>query len=156
MFSNDTFARIVRQHADTVYRVAYAWLRNPADANDVTQDVLLALYRTDTAFASDEHLRRWLIRAAINRCKMLFSSPWHRRESIDAYENTLAFEQDADRTLFDAVMSLDKEYRMPLLIYYYEGYSTAEAAAMLGIPQRTMSTRLHRARAKLRTILEEE
>ena len=156
MFSNDTFARIVRQHADTVYRVAYAWLRSPADSSDVTQDVLLALYRTDTAFASEEHLRRWLIRAAINHCKMLFRSPWHRRESIDAYENTLAFEQDADRTLFDAVMSLDKEYRMPLLLYYYEGYSTAEAAAMLGIPQRTMSTRLHRARAKLRTILEEE
>ena len=46
--------------------------------------------------------------------------------------------------------------RMPLLLFYYEGYTTAEAASMLGIPEKTVSTRLYRARAKLRTILEEE
>ena len=45
---------------------------------------------------------------------------------------------------------------VPLLLFYYEGYSTAEIASMLSIAEKTVSTRLFRARAKLRTILEEE
>lgn len=53
-------------------------------------------------------------------------------------------------------MALDKKYRVPLLLFYYEGYSTAEIASMLSIAEKTVSTRLFRARAKLRTILEEE
>ena len=69
---------------------------------------------------------------------------------------TLSFEQPRDGELFKAVMALDKKYRVPLLLFYYEGYTTAEAASMLGIPEKTVSTRLYRARAKLRTILEEE
>ena len=75
---------------------------------------------------------------------------------IDDYAETLSFEQPRDEGLFKAVMALDKKYRVPLLLFYYEGYTTAEAASMLGIPEKTVSTRLYRARAKLRTILEEE
>ena len=56
----------------------------------------------------------------------------------------------------EAVMALERKYRVPLLLFYYEGYSTAEIASMLSIAEKTVSTRLYRARAKLRTILEEE
>ena len=91
---------------------------------------------------------------------MLFRSPWRRHEDIDDYAETLSFEKPRDGELFKAVMALDKKYRVPLLLFYYEGYSTAEVASMLGIPEKTVSTtvstRLYRARAKLRTILEEE
>ena len=77
-------------------------------------------------------------------------------ENIDDYAETLSFEQESDQALFKAVMELDKKYRVPLLLFYYEGYSTTEVASMLGIPEKTVSTRLFLARAKLRTILEEE
>ena len=140
---------------DTVFRVAYGWLRNPDDANDVTQDVLIELYKTDKAFESEAHLKNWLIRVTVNRCKMFFRSPWRKAEDIDDYAETLSFEQESDQELFRAVMALDKKYRAPLL-FYYEGYSTAEIASMLGIPEQTVSTRLFRARAKLRTIFAEE
>mgnify|MGYP004547113273 FL=1 len=156
MFSNEAFARIAREYMDTVYRVAYGWLKSPDDANDVTQDVLLELYKTDKAFESDAHIKNWLLRVTINRCKMFFRSPWRRAENIDDYAETLAFEQKNDKGLFKAVMELDKKYRVPLLLFYYEGYSTAEVASILGIPEKTVSTRLFRARAKLKTILEEE
>ena len=132
------------------------WLKNPDDANDVTQDVLIELYKTEKAFESDAHLKNWLIRATVNRCKMLFRSPWRRLENIDDYTETLGFEHERDQELFKSVMSLDKKYRVPLLLFYYEGYSTAEVASMLRIPEKTVSTRLFRARAKLKTILEEE
>ncbi len=155
MFSNEAFVQAAQRYMDTIYRVAYGWLKNSDDANDVTQDVLVELYKTDKAFESDAHLKSWLIRVTVNRCKMLFRSPWRRLENIDDYTETLSFEQAEDRELFRTVMALDKKYRVPLLLFYYEGYSTAEVAAMLGIPERTVSTRLFRARAKLRAILEE-
>ena len=75
MFSNETFAQNAEKYMDTVFRVAYGWLKNPDDANDVTQDVLIELYKTDKAFESDAHLKNWLIRVTVNRCKMLFRSP---------------------------------------------------------------------------------
>lgn len=112
--------------------------------------------QTDKAFESDAHLKNWLIRVTVNRCKMLFRSPWRRHEDIDDYAETLSFEQPRDGELFKAVMALDKKYRVPLLLFYYEGYSTAEIASMLSLAEKTVSTRLFRARAKLRTILEEE
>ena len=156
MLSNEAFAQTAEKYMDTVFRVAYGWLKNPDDANDVTQDVLVELYKTDKEFESDAHLKNWLIRVTVNRCKMLFRSPWRRHEDIDDYAETLSFEQPRDGELFEAVMALDRKYRVPLLLFYYEGYSTAEIASMLSIAEKTVSTRLYRARAKLRTILEEE
>ena len=52
-------------------------------------------------------------------------------------------------------MGLPRKYRVPLYLYYYEGYSTSEIASMLGVPANTVSTRLARARAKLRTLITE-
>ena len=97
MFSNEAFAQNAEKYMDTVFRVAYGWLKNPDDANDVTQDVLIELYKTDKAFESDAHLKNWLIRVTVNRCKMLFRSPWRRHEDIDDYAETLSFWAAAGR-----------------------------------------------------------
>ena len=156
MFTDEEFVLLAQKHMDTVYRTAYAWLKNSEDANDVTQDTLLQLYKTDKSFASDEHIKNWLIRVTVNRCKMLFRSPFRRSENIDDYAESLGFEQPEYSELFDAVMKLDKKYRVPVLLYYYDGYSTADIASLLGISENTVSTRLFRARAKLKAVLEEE
>lgn len=156
MMKNEAFACIAERYMDTVYRVAYSYLKNRDDANDVTQDVLLDLYRTEKEFESDEHLKNWLIRATVNRCKMLFRSPWRRREDLDDYTETLKFEQKEYLDLFRAVMALERKYRVPLLLFYYEGYSTREVAQILSLPEKTVSTRLFRARAQLKNYLEEE
>ena len=55
MFSNEAFAQNAEKYMDMVFRVAYGWLKNSDDANDVTQDVLIELYKTDKAFESDAH-----------------------------------------------------------------------------------------------------
>lgn len=77
-------------------------------------------------------------------------------EDIGEYANTLGFEEECHLDLFQAVMNLDKKYRVPILLFYYEGYSIAEIASILGIPEKTVSTRLFRARIKLKNYLEEE
>lgn len=144
------FTAVAEKYMDTVFRVAYSYLRCRADADDVTQDVLLQLYQTEKVFADEVHLKNWLLRVTINRCKNVFRAPWHRAEDIADYENSLVFPEPESRELFEAVMALDKIYRLPLLLYYYEGYSQKEIAGILSLPEQTVRTRLFRARAKLK------
>lgn len=154
--SKEEFITFAEKYMDTIYRVAYSWTKNPNDANDVTQDVLIHLFKTTKEFESDFHLKNWLIRVTINQCKMLFRSPWNKMEDLGEYANTLGFEEESYLDLFRAVMNLDKKYRIPLLLFYYEGYSTAEISSILKIPEKTVSTRLFRAKAKLKDYLKEE
>ena len=146
------FKRSVERYRDLVYRVAYGYLRSQADADDVTQNVFVKLYRSKTEFTDDEHLKCWLVRVAINECKSLFKLPWRKDEDIEEYENTLPMEDD-DREVFQAVMGLPTKYRIPVILYYYLGYSTAETAQLMGIPAATARTRLARARTQLKDTL---
>ncbi len=154
--SKEEFVVFTEKYMDTIYRVAYSWTRNSHDANDVTQDVLIQLYKTTREFESDSHMKNWLIRVTVNQCKMLFRSPWSKMEDIGEYADTLGFEEESHLDLFQAVMNLDKKYRVPILLFYYEDYSTTEIASILGIPEKTVSTRLFRAKAKLKNYLKEE
>ena len=153
--TDQQFALAAERYMDTVFRVAYSYLRCRDDADDVTQDVLIQLYRQDKAFESDAHVKNWLIRVTVNRCKNVLRAPWHKAEDIADYESALSFEVPECRELFDAVMALDKRYRVPVLLYYYEGYSQKEIAEMLAVPEETVRTRLFRARGKLRATLTE-
>lgn len=154
--SKEEFTAFAEKYMDTIYRVAYSWTKNSDDANDVTQDVLIQLYKTTKEFESDSHVKNWLIKVTVNQCKMLFRSTWSKMEDIGEYADTLGFEEKSHLDLFRAVMNLDKKYRVPLLLFYYEGYSTAEIASILGIPEKTVSTRLFRAKARLKDDLKEE
>lgn len=69
------FREAVERHRDMVFRLAYTYLRDPADADDVTQDVFVKLLRSGKRFEGDEHLRYWLVRVTINECKSLFRKP---------------------------------------------------------------------------------
>lgn len=98
------FSPLAERYMDTVFRVAYSYLRSRADADDVTQDVLIQLYKTDKAFDDDAHVKNWLIRVTVNRCKNILRAPWHRTEDIADYENSLTFEEPQCQELFEAVM----------------------------------------------------
>lgn len=154
--SREEFITFAKEYMDTIYRVAYSWTNNSHDANDITQDVLLQLFKTTKEFESDSHLKNWLIRVTINQCKMLFRSPWSKVEDISTYAETLGFEDEYHMDLFEAVMKLDKKYRVPLMLFYYEGYTTAEISSLLSISESSVSTRLFRAKAKLRDYLKEK
>lgn len=155
MLTHERFAYIAEKYIDTVFRVAFIYLKSREDADDVTQEVFMKLYSVNTEFESEEHIRNWLIRVTINQCRKQFRSPWRRLENIDDYAAALSFEDDNDRELFRAVMGLEHKYRSVIFLYYYIGYSTAEIADILGAPVNTVGTRLRRARARLRTVLTE-
>lgn len=154
--SREEFEKIAEKYMDTIYRVAYSWMKNQHDANDVTQIVLLKFYKTTKSFESDDYIKNWLIKVTVNECKMIFRSPWSKTEDITDYAQTLGFEEEQYYDLFQAVMKLDKKYSVPLMLFYYDGYSTKEISAMIGVPEKTVSTRLFRAKAKLKNYLKED
>ncbi len=156
MRDREEFTRLVRQYVDTVYRVAYGALRSAADAEDVTQNVLLKLWRTNKPFDGDAHIRHWLIRVTVNECKKAFLSPLRREVPIEDVAERLTFETPEHSALFYEVMALPKQYRVVLLLYYYEDYSTAEIARLLRLPPATVRTRLARGRERLKHILLEQ
>lgn len=155
----EEFTGYVRQYADAVYRVALNACRNPADAEDIMQNVLLKLYRDKTPFESGEHVKRWLIRVTVNETRRLARSPWRWRVSgtpLEEYAGTVEFQAPEESRLFAAVMDLPKKYRVPLYLYYYENYPVKEVAALCGLNQSTVQTRLQRARERLKRALEQE
>lgn len=154
--SKEQFTIFAEKYMDMIYRVAYSWTKNVEDANDVTQDVLIQLFKSTKEFETDSHLKNWLTRVTVNQCKMIFRSPWNRTDDISEYAETLGFEDQTHLDLFLAVMKLDKKYRVPLMLFYYEGYSTSEISSFLNLPEKTISTRLFRAKNKLKDYLKEE
>ena len=156
MLTEQDYTAAAERHLDMVYRVALNWLRSPADAEDAAQNAMLRLWRTDTAFQGEEHLRRWLVRVTLNACRDMARSPW-RRHTVSLEElPEPAFSDEERRTIYRAVMTLPGKYRVPLYLYYYEGYAVNEVGELLGLKPSTVQTRLARGREKLKTILTEE
>ena len=71
MLTEREYTAAAEQYLDMVYRIALNWFKAPADAEDAAQNVMLRLWRTDTAFQGEEHLRRWLARVTVNECKRI-------------------------------------------------------------------------------------
>ncbi|MDO5400997.1 MAG: sigma-70 family RNA polymerase sigma factor [Eubacteriales bacterium] len=155
MLTNEQFTAYVRRYLNTVYRVALNYLKSAADAEDVTQEAFIKLLGEKKCFESDEHVRSWLIRVAINECKNLTRKHWRREENIDDYAATIPFEDARHSDLFYAVMDLPKHYRLPLYLHYYEDYTTQEIADILKVPKNTVCTQLRRGRELLKETLTE-
>ena len=145
------------KYRDRVFAVGFNYFRNSMDADDVVQETFLKLLRSNKDFESEEHLRNWIMKVAVNECKRVTLSSWFkRRESLEEYADKLVFEEAGDRDLFDKVMRLPKNYRQVTHLFYYEGYSVKEIAGILGIRETTVTTRLSRARKKLKDQLKGE
>lgn len=155
MLTNEQFTCLAEKYIDTVFRVAYNYLKSSADADDITQNVFLKLLKEKKTFESEAHVKNWLIRVTINECKNLVRSKWWKAESFEDYAATLTFDNPAHSDLFYAVMALPKKYRLPIYLHYYEEYSTAEIAAILRISKNTVCTQLKRGRDLLRESLQE-
>ena len=155
MLNDKQFTAYAERYIDTVYRVAFNYIKSAADADDVTQNVFLKLLREKKDFESDAHVKNWLIRVTLNECKNLVKSRWWRHASYEDYAASLSFDNAAQSELFYSVMALPKRYRVPIYLYYYEEYSTQEIAEILEISKNTVCTQLKRGRELLKANLQE-
>ena len=155
--TEEAFERAVRTYADMVYRVAVHALKNPADAEDVMQTVMLKLLEHPREFESEMHLKHWLLRVAVNESRKVLRSFWRRTSvPLEEWRDGPAPEDRERAELLRAVMGLEGKYRLTIYLYYYEGCSVAETAAALGAKPSTVQTWLLRARQRLRRELGDE
>lgn len=152
----EAYAGIVRRYIDDVYRAALSCCRSREDAEDAVQSAFLKLLTADTAFADEDHLRRWLIRVAVNECRNRQNSFWRRKVGpLEELESVPAALEQDEWWLLDEIRRLPPKYSAVIHLYYYEGYSCREIADVLHISESNVQTRLMRARKLLKNNLEE-
>lgn len=150
---NNTFEDAARRYANSIYRTACHTLGDFTEAEDVTQTVLIRLYQHWGSFESEEHLRHWIFRVAVNESRKVLRSPWRKKMiPLEEWDDTVE-EPTQGGELLEEVMRLERKYRLPVYLYYYEGFSVKEIAKILQTVPSTVQTRLQRAREKLKIAL---
>lgn len=141
-------------YGNTILRCAYSYLHNMADAEEILQETLIKLLTAAPSFESETHKKAWLLRVAANLSKNRIE--YNALRVSDELDENLAEEGREDLSfVWDAVKSLPVQFREVIHLHYYEGYSTAEIAKLLGRNPATVRSDLHRAREKLKSILKE-
>ena len=145
---------LIETYADSLTRLAFSYTKNLYDAQDIVQDVFVCLMEKGEKKLSEEHMRAWLIRVTINKCKNHLKSAWISKRS--AMPEEITYSSEENRAIIDAVLSLDLKYRIPIHLFYYEGYKIREIAEMLHKNPSTIGTDLERGRNRLKEILGDE
>ena len=153
--TDDCFEEVMERYSDLIYRVAYANVKIKADADDVFQEVWCRYYQKNITYDSEEHRRNWLINVTLKCCKKIYSSVRYKRtiltDDLSLLQNKLPRK---DFEIYHTVINLPEKYRIPIYLYYYEGFSVNEISEMTGTNSSTVRSHLKRGREKLKEILE--
>ena len=144
---------LVNANENRLYRAALAILGNAAEAEDAVQDAFLKYLEHPPRLDRPDAAAPWLMRVTVNLCKDRLRAASRRNVPIP---EELPAPAPEERRELEELLSLPAEDRALIHLHYYEGYSTAEIAAALGKREGTVRSRLSRARAKLRVLLEKE
>jgi len=157
-----------------IYQLAFRYLRNKEDAEEITQDVLFKVYRKVGAFRGDAALSSWIYRITFNAAMSRLRTARYQRTQDEerhtvhnadgdpipaARAEAADWSQMADETVLrsqlrgrvmSAILALPAIYRAPVMLRDIQGMSTEEASAMLKVKDQTLKSRLHRGRLILR------
>ena len=169
-------ADLADAYSSKIYQLAFRYLRNKEDAEEITQDVLFKVYRKVAAFRGDAQLSSWIYRITFNAAMSRLRTARYQRAQAEDRRAAAASEEDgssaSSRTpdvadwsdmadervlrtqlrqrVFRAILSLPAIYRAPVMLRDIQGMSTEEASAMLKVKDQTLKSRLHRGRLILR------
>lgn len=156
----EEFAAITRQCNQSLYRVAYAILKNESDAEDVVQTTYLKAYVHLSRFRKDSSFKTWITSILVNECNMqlrkrrkaftLDSMEVMKQPSLNANAMDLLYHQQLRHWLEQAVLSLPEKYRMVYILREVNELSTEESAMVLNLSEENIKVRLHRAKSLLR------
>jgi len=146
--------RMLNEYGNAVLRLAYSYLHNTADAEEVLQDTLVQFLRTAPVLNTKEHEKAWLLHVASNLSKNRIK--YNALRQTDELMEELAAENRYDLSfVWEAVKALPDKYREVVHLFYHEGYQTAQIAQILGMKETTVRSNLSRGREKLKTVLKE-
>jgi RNA polymerase sigma-70 factor (ECF subfamily) len=162
-------SELVDTYGQRIYQLAFRYLRNREDAEEITQDVLFKVYRKVSAFRGDAALSSWIYRitfnTAMSRLRTAKHQPLPSDETVTREGNRPVKREPADwsdladeqvlraelrRRVMRAVLALPAIYRAPVMLRDLQGLSTEEASARLRLKDQTLKSRLHRGRLILR------
>jgi len=163
------FAQLVRRYQDRVYGMCYRWLGDAATAEEVAQEVFIALFKSLDRFRGESSLSTWVYRITVNHCKN--RKTYQRRRAWDRHEplegnprddkpdreiadpssetDDGAMQEEASVLVKDALASLGEEQRQIIILRDIEDMDYEDIAEVLGVPRGTVKSRLHRARGEL-------
>ncbi len=158
MPSTATFEELYTQYANDVLRLCYFYLGDRQQAEDVVQEVFIRLFTTSPKLLVGRE-KAWLFKVAVNRCRDLWRGAWLRRVVLGSPAFELVPGPDpisemADKqAMMEAINKLPAPFKEVILLHYYEGFGINDIAAMMDLPEGTISSRLSRGRKKLEEIL---
>jgi RNA polymerase sigma-70 factor, ECF subfamily len=154
-----SIATLYEMYANDVLRVCYFYLNDRYLAEEVCQDVFVRLMISASQLEPG-HEKAWLLKVALNRCRDLWRSGWVKRVVLGSpvFELVPAEDtrekRDDEEAMMAAIHRLPTQFREVILLFYYQNFGISEIADILSLPEGTISSRLSRARAKLKGILE--
>ena len=143
---------LYEQHKSMVYRLAFSYTKSRSDAEDICQAVFLRLIEKRGSI-QDGKEKAWLASVTVNQCRDLLRSAWRRK--TEPLTEDMTFETPEQTELYEALLTLKEHERAAVYLHYFEGYSVAEIAKLLGVTQSAVTSRLGRAREHLRNKLED-
>jgi RNA polymerase sigma-70 factor (ECF subfamily) len=165
----EAFAELVRRHSALVFRLAVSILGREfvPEAEDVTQEVFLKVYHAIESFRGEAEFRSWIYRITFNHAvnlkeRVRFRSP-HADEAVlhdlaasEPGPHGHAETAQRDRALTECMQMLPEVYQSALRLYYWLGAGVGEVAELLGVPENTVKSYLHRARQLLKGMLKQK
>lgn len=144
----------LNRHGTVILRLAYSYVHNMNDAEDILQETMIKYMQASPIFESESHEKAWLLRVASNLSKNKIN--YNKIRETDELEENLVSEEREDLSfVWEAVKSLPEKYREVIHFYYQEGYSSKEIANILNRKENSVRTDLKRGREKLKEILKE-
>ncbi len=151
---DDAFCRLMDLHLQSIYKIAWSYLKNEEDVADVIQETTLTCYEKIGALKQDRYFKTWIIRILINKCKDCLNRK-NRMICTDIMPEIPFYEEDYEIAEWNQILEpLDEKYRTILLLYYMEGFNTREIARILEMKESTVKSRLLRGRKQTAQIYE--
>ncbi len=150
---------LYHEYATGILRLCYYYLGNREQAEDVVQDVFVRMISNGVTIRSGSE-KAYLLKAAVNHCKDVWRSAWVRRTvfgspALELTPDPTDVQDGLEKTeLLAAVNRLRTDYREVILLFYYQECTVSQIAEILNVPSGTVSSRLTRARQKLKEMLE--
>ena len=144
--------KVYDEHAQMLYRIAFTYMKNRYDSEDALQECFVRYLRSSPVFRDAQHEKGWLILTVTNICRDMLKSRHRQHENLEDHTDLSLPPPETDE-LMEAILKLPDRYKTSIYLYYYEGYSVKEVAAMLHQPTNTIKTWLARARKQLKNEL---
>jgi len=146
---------LLDNYGDSILRLSFSYLHNMEDAEEMLQDTLIKYMNKAPEFRSEEHRKAWLLSVCANLSKNKLD--YNKiRETSDLNDELIQEDREDLSFVWDAVKALPTKYRMPIHLFYQEGYQTAEISKILKVNESTIRSHLKRGRDMLKEILKEE